>query len=48
MQLVRTIPAFGPAWPALLAFYCAQCQHAETIEEDSGLTVASTAGQETV
>jgi hypothetical protein len=47
MRLVRTIPAVGPAWPALLAFYCAPCQHAETIEQDSGLTVASTAAHET-
>jgi len=34
MKLVRTIPPLGPAWPALLVFYCAACSHAETIEEE--------------
>jgi hypothetical protein len=33
MQLVRTIPRLGPAWPTLLAFYCAPCCHAETKQE---------------
>jgi hypothetical protein len=47
MRLVRTIPAVGPAWPALLAFYCERCRHAETVEGESGITVASTAAQET-
>jgi hypothetical protein len=33
MQLVHTIPPLGPAWPTLLAFYCAPCCHAETKEK---------------
>jgi hypothetical protein len=35
MKLVRTIPAVGAAWPALLVFFCADCNQAETQEEDS-------------
>src|ERR1700730_3532466 len=31
-KLVHTIPPFAPAWPAVLAFYCAPCSHAETKE----------------
>jgi hypothetical protein len=31
MKHVRTIPGLGPH-PELLAFYCADCHHAETIE----------------
>jgi hypothetical protein len=34
MKLVRTVPALGPAWPALLVFFCAECNQAETWEED--------------
>jgi hypothetical protein len=33
MKLVHTIPPLEPAWPALLAFYCAPCSHAETKED---------------
>jgi hypothetical protein len=33
MRLVRIIPPLEPAWPSLLAFYCAPCSHAETKEE---------------
>jgi len=33
MELMRTIPAVGPAWPALLAFHCKSCNEAETVEE---------------
>jgi len=33
MKLVHTIPPLEAAWPALLAFYCAPCLHAETKEE---------------
>src|SRR5262249_725374 len=32
MKLVHTIPPLEAAWPALLAFYCAPCFHAETKE----------------
>ena len=32
MKLVHTIPPLSPTWPAILAFYCAPCQHAETKE----------------
>ena len=28
MKLVHTIPPLSPTWPAILAFYCAPCQHA--------------------
>jgi hypothetical protein len=35
MKVVRTIPALGAAWPALLVFFCADCNQAETWEEDS-------------
>jgi hypothetical protein len=34
MKLVRTIPAVGAAWPALRVFFCADCNQAETQEED--------------
>jgi hypothetical protein len=34
MKLVRTIPALGPAWPALLVFFCSDCNHADTKEND--------------
>jgi hypothetical protein len=37
MKHVRTIPAVGPAWPALLVFFCAECNQAETREEDTVL-----------
>jgi hypothetical protein len=33
MKLVRTIPALGAAWPALLVFYCQPCKHADTQED---------------
>ena len=41
MRLVRSIPAIGLAWPALLVFFCAACNQAETREEES--LIASTA-----
>jgi cytochrome c553 len=47
MRLVRTIPAVGPAWPALLAFYCAECHHAETKEEERIEPASRIAAQQT-
>ena len=32
MKLVHTLRPLEPAWPALLAFYCAPCSHAEAKE----------------
>ena len=36
MKLVHTIPPLEPAWPVLLAFYCAPCRHAETKRDHAG------------
>ena len=38
MELVRTVPAVGPAWPALLVFYCRSCGHADTHEERASMS----------
>jgi hypothetical protein len=35
MKLVRTIPALGSAWPALLVFFCADCNQADTQEDNT-------------
>ena len=44
MKLMRTIPAVGPAWPALLVFYCRSCGHADTHEERVSLELSEVSG----
>jgi hypothetical protein len=44
MKLVRTIPAVGPTWPALLVFYCGTCEHADTHPECESMSSEVTVG----
>jgi hypothetical protein len=47
MKLVRDIPAVGPAWPALLVFFCSACSQADTREDQSIISSTSASVGET-